>query len=411
MSINSKKNKSSANNDKQEELDKFLEISSAEEIVPPNKVSLWPVILVSIFVSFSAGFFGLALFLSGSFNNWPLLSGVNLQTFLPERQIIIQQKQSVTVTQFERQKQLVKQLESYLVTVVRNNNQDSSELAVYNNNNILGFGVVLSADGWIVTLSEIASPKDLLGSIVLGNNGKEYEIESVVVDHLAGVSFIKLLNTDDLRSSSIGSLFDQDNNSNLFSLSTSLPSGKAKLSELDIDGFTERQLHFTTEEVARELVVLNSTNSDLVMPVFNLEGELVGFTHNLDSVNYILPSDYFSGLIDTVLTHEKVLRASLGIEWVDLHGSVGLSSKVRQGFTKGAYIVSVRSDSVASKAGLKEGDVVLRVNDYELNGERNLTEFVASAQPGDIFILDIVRASEEMEVIVTLGVLEELSEI
>src|SRR5512138_1342402 len=70
---------------------------------------------------------------------------------------------------------------------------------------------------------------------------------------------------------------------------------------------------------------------------------------------------------------------------------------------RGAAIIEVVEDSPADEAGLKEDDVILRVNGTQLDNTSDLTAMIEKAAPGDKMTLDIIRDGRDKEVVVTLG--------
>jgi len=70
---------------------------------------------------------------------------------------------------------------------------------------------------------------------------------------------------------------------------------------------------------------------------------------------------------------------------------------------KGALIREVTPDSPAAKAGLKEGDRVLKIGDQEVSNADGFIQAVASHKPGDKVSLHISRSGQEQDIEVTLG--------
>lgn len=63
----------------------------------------------------------------------------------------------------------------------------------------------------------------------------------------------------------------------------------------------------------------------------------------------------------------------------------------------GAKVGRVSSNTPAAKAGLKTGDVILRVDDTTLNAAMRLTDVLAAKSPGDTVTLDVQRDGQEIE--------------
>lgn len=81
-------------------------------------------------------------------------------------------------------------------------------------------------------------------------------------------------------------------------------------------------------------------------------------------------------------------------------GYLGIRFQVAEGEIR---IDEVMPDSPAEKAGLKEGDVVVRVDKKEVKAEGSMREIVGSHKPGDKVTIDIKREGKEQTLEVTLG--------
>ena len=70
---------------------------------------------------------------------------------------------------------------------------------------------------------------------------------------------------------------------------------------------------------------------------------------------------------------------------------------------RGEFVARVVAGEAADKAGLKEGDIVLRVNDREVSPETTLSFIVANVKPGTRIPLDILREGKPLKLTATVG--------
>jgi len=123
---------------------------------------------------------------------------------------------------------------------------------------------------------------------------------------------------------------------------------------------------------------------------------------------FIVPVNHLQYIINQYLQAGKIERATLGVYYIALsredaylaqdnfdHGALVYSSSGQQG-------LAVLSGSPADLAGIKVGDVILKVNDDEINPDQNLAYLVSKYKPGDRVNLKISRGGSEMDVPVTL---------
>lgn len=146
-------------------------------------------------------------------------------------------------------------------------------------------------------------------------------------------------------------------------------------------------------------------------PLVNANGEVIGINTavaNGENIGFSIPINDVKGLVDSVLSKGKLERPYLGVRYVmltdDLAYQYNLDTK------RGAYIVpstggqvSILPDSPATKAGLKEKDIITKVNDTTLDESTSLTSALGKYQPGDKVTLTVVRDGKEMTIDATLG--------
>jgi len=87
-------------------------------------------------------------------------------------------------------------------------------------------------------------------------------------------------------------------------------------------------------------------------------------------------------------------------EWPQQHPYLGV--RVHQ-LEEGAEVTEVAPGSAAETAGLREGDLILAVDDEEVTRETPLTVLIAAHEPGDVVVLTIERDGREREIEVELG--------
>ena len=94
-------------------------------------------------------------------------------------------------------------------------------------------------------------------------------------------------------------------------------------------------------------------------------------------------------------------RAWLGVEMQKLTEQLGEYFKVKGG--EGVLISSVIEDSPAEKAGLKAGDVIVKIDDEEIEDGSDLIEYLGDKEEGDEVTVNVVRKGKTKEIKVTLG--------
>jgi len=277
---------------------------------------------------------------------------------------------------------------------------------VYIDKDRLGYGFVLTSDGWIVSNASVLNGYSTAKiSISIGN--QIYPVQSMVKDNWTDIIFLKveakdlpvvvLGNSDTLSLGDIVFTGSKKNNF-WFSYINSLSSYQ------DIEN--KNNLIISSEEFAKVIKLQDNLPKELNgAMISNRNGEIVGLAY-IDNVdNHVIPINQFKSLINDVLKNQKITRPYLGVNYIDLDNALLESPQ----YEKGAYIYgggilrSVEVNSPAYKVGIKTGDIILEIDGEPLNEYRNLGEIISEFMPGETLKLKILRNGEDIALDVVLG--------
>ncbi len=359
------------------------------------------VIIYSTIFGFIAGIVG-GIFVDGYFDHKS--NGVlNIPAEVtPE----LKKVKTVVVTQqdFEVNK-IIEQNESAVVGIYLKKKTTSDPIAsVYLPREQKGNAVVLTSDGWLL------SHQSVVGSFVPSQLAAIYKnkvlpVEKIINDGLTGLVFIKVL-SDNLPAVSFG---DSDSlNIGQFSLAINSfgNAGMANVKDTDFREFSSAQSLILSTEVLSGSILLSGLvdQSFLGSPVFNLAGSVVGVIKKIDTTKNlatVVPANYFRFKITSVLQQQNLKRPYLGIKYLDLASSRGLTV---ENLNRGALVVnSPEKLSPAAAAGILDNDLILKVEKETINENSDLAYLIQQYQPGDKIKLEILRAGKGLEVEVTLA--------
>jgi serine protease Do len=147
-------------------------------------------------------------------------------------------------------------------------------------------------------------------------------------------------------------------------------------------------------------------------PLVNVNGEVIGINtavagEGAENIGFAIPINDVAGLITSVLTKGKLERPYIGVRYVSLTDDYAYEFNLP--VKRGAYVApgdgetAILPDSPASKAGLKEKDIITKVNGDDINEKNSLTSLVGKYKVGDEVTLTILRDGKEQQVKVTLG--------
>jgi S1-C subfamily serine protease len=149
-------------------------------------------------------------------------------------------------------------------------------------------------------------------------------------------------------------------------------------------------------------------------PLVNLNGEVIGMNTAIASdsqnIGFAIPINDLAGLVKSVEATGKLQRPYLGVRYVPLTSDVAKYYDLS--VDRGAYIPKaseldgqepVLPDTPAAKAGLKEGDIITKVDGTAIDQKTSLTSVLDKHQVGDKVTLTVVRDGKTISVDVTRG--------
>ncbi len=150
-------------------------------------------------------------------------------------------------------------------------------------------------------------------------------------------------------------------------------------------------------------------------PMFNMDGEVVGINTAIFSpsggsvgIGFAIPSNLAKPIFAQLREFGKPKRGWLGVRIQTV--SPELAEGLRLKDPKGALVASVTKDGPADKAGIKQGDVVLKFDGKEITQMRGLPRVVAETPTGKQADVVIWRKGEQVTLKVTVGELTEEAE-
>ncbi|HMQ10321.1 MAG TPA: DegQ family serine endoprotease [Oligoflexia bacterium] len=274
----------------------------------------------------------------------------------------------------------------------------------------LGSGFIINKNGLIVTNNHVVEKASEI-TVTIGQD-REYKAKLVGADPKTDVALIKIEPKEELQPLVLG---DSDQLQvgeivvaigNPFGLSHTVTQGIVSAKERTI-GFGPYDNFIQTD------ASINPGNSG--GPLFNLEGKVVGINTAIvasgQGIGFAIPINLAKNIITQLQETGSVTRGWLGVyiqKVDDEHAKfLGLPNN------RGALVSSVQKDSPAAKAGVKAGDVILKVDGQSIINFNDLPKKIANLQVGKKVNLTLWRNKKELDVSLTIGKLpndEELAQ-
>ena len=144
----------------------------------------------------------------------------------------------------------------------------------------------------------------------------------------------------------------------------------------------------------------------------NMAGELVGITSmklsntSVEGMGFAFPINDVITSVEQIIENGKVTRPQIGISGVSLSGYSSYQLRyyrINTDLTDGIYVSRVTSGGAASKAGIQEGDIIVKFDGKEVTTYKSFLTELYSKEPGDKVSVVVNRNGTEKTIEVTLG--------
>ncbi len=275
---------------------------------------------------------------------------------------------------------------------------------------VTGSGVIISNDGYIVTNNHVIdqagkievtlSDRHTYTAKVVGRD-PETDLAVLKID-ATNLPFMAYGNSDDMQ---VGQWVLAVGNP--YNLTSTVTAGiiSAKGRNIDILPNDPNKNLYPIESYIQTDAAVNPGNSGGAL--VNTDGQLVGInsaiasnTGSYTGYSFAIPVNLVRKVVADLLQYGTVQRAFLGVTIrtvdADIAKTAGLSS------TNGIYVDAVTENGAAQAGGIKEGDVITKVGDQDVNDVAGLEEQIARMRPGDKVNITLNRDNKQMEIPVTL---------
>ncbi len=273
----------------------------------------------------------------------------------------------------------------------------------------LGSGFVISADGYVVTNNHVvtADGQGQVESIsVTLPDGTEYPAKIIGRDTASDLAVLKIVPTKpmpfvkfgDSRDARVGDWVIAIGNP--FGLGGTVTAGiiSAVLRNTGTGSAYDRYLQTDA--------AINRGNSG--GPMFDMKGQVIGINNAIFSPNggsigigFAIPADIAAPIVDRLMKGQTIERGYLGVRiqplTEDLADSLGIAHN------RGEFVAGVEPGKAAALAGIKAGDVVLKVAGHEVSPSQTLSYLVANTSPGSRIGIDLIRDGTPLSLTATVG--------
>lgn len=267
----------------------------------------------------------------------------------------------------------------------------------------LGSGVIVSADGYIVTNNHVIEQAEEI--IVLLPDKRRLKAKLIGTDPKTDVAVVKIdaanlptLPWGDSSRLQVGEVALAVGNP--FGLNQTVTMGiisavgRANMGIVDYEDFIQTDAAINPGNSGGALVNLNGDLIGINTAIFTRTGGYMG-------IGFAIPSNMVRSVMTSLIKHGKVVRGWLGVSIQELTEELATQFDVAE--AKGVLVSDVMEDSPAAKAKLERGDIITTYNNVAVKDPVQLRSLVADTEPGTTVTVTVVRDKKTRDVKVTIG--------
>ena len=272
----------------------------------------------------------------------------------------------------------------------------------------VGSGVIVSVNGYILTNWHVSGDK-LSNCYVNLSNGKGYTGKVVWADRdldlsivkisMTNLKYIELANSNSIKvgqtvyaiGNPIGFEFQR-------TVTRGIISGKDRTIKLEENGKVSYM-----EDLIQTDATINPGNSG--GPLIDETGNVIGINTvkitSAEGIGFAVPVNVVKAIIASFITNGNFNEAYLGLFGYDKSVIPYLDSDIQ--LNSGVYVAKIALDGPLRLSGVKEGDIITKIDDIEINKITDLRGYIYTKKPKDVVNLSIYRNGRNINVSVKLS--------
>ena len=272
----------------------------------------------------------------------------------------------------------------------------------------LGTGMIVSSKGYILTNWHVAGNKYSSCYVTL-ENGSVYSGTVTWADSDLDLAIVKISATN----LEVVTLGDSDNiklGEQTYAIgnpigvefqrtvTSGIISGIDRTIKIDDENGTSYM-----EDLIQTDATINPGNSG--GPLINSKGEVIGINsvkiENAEGIGFAIPINIVKPIIESFDTNDSFEEANIGIFAYDKNVIPYLNASLK--FDSGIYVAQITKNGPSYNSGLKEGDIITKIDDIAINKMSELRRYIYTKKLGDEVKLTILRNNREYNIQIKLG--------
>ena len=261
-----------------------------------------------------------------------------------------------------------------------------------------GSGFILTENGYIVTNYHVVEGATTLTVIL--SDGTEYAAELIGYEDNNDVALLKI-DAEGLPAAKIGSSDDLIVGDQVVAIGN-------PLGELT-NSLTVGYISAKDRDVTTDGTIINMLQTDAAInpgnsggPLFNMKGEVIGITTakysgttssgaSIEGIGFAVPTDDVMDMIEELLEKGFISAPYMGITINQQADGIGV------------YVIGVDKGFPAEAAGMRAGDIIVGLGEYEVNSLSVLDKVLRNFNAGDTTSVFVYRNRQVLELTITFA--------
>jgi hypothetical protein len=322
---------------------------------------------------------------------FPEFREINISNGLSDNGLIIRDARKVIVEQNDKIMETINSISPSLVGIYKKSDIKNAGKNSLLLNKYLFQGIIITSDGWIA--SDFGSQENIkiADYAVIANDKKIYNIEKIIHGKDFGLNFLRIKAVG-LPVLTIAKINDTREGEMTLSLNWSGHSNIGFISKIETDS---REAAISSENNAKRIKLTEPLPKIFNgSALFSLSGSICGFINGRSS---IVPAAYLENNLKSILKLGSIKKPLFGASYIDLSrtaaGQLSFGALIH---SIGTSAPAILPKSPAESADLKEGDIIISVNNESLDSKNDLSLLIGKYLPGDSINFKFVRDKKEL---------------
>ena len=277
-----------------------------------------------------------------------------------------------------------------------------------------GTGIIVSENGYILTNKHVVEGSSDIS--IVTNDGNSYDnVKIITTDPLSDIAILKISNAKGLKAAELGDSKALNIGQQVIAIGNALGEYDGTVTSGIISG-VGRTVNASSDDGATKETLTDMIQTDAAInsgnsggPLVNAQGQVVGVNTAVASeaqgIGFAIPISSVKGILKSISEGKTPNRAYLGANYISVNPQVQKAYNIN--VSKGALIKNRNGRSIifgspAQKAGLKDGDIITKIDDIEISKNISLGSLIGEKSAGDKVKITYIRDGKESTSIVTL---------